>query len=565
MDNDIYKESFENKFLQTTEDFYRSKEFPSIESNGKILEYLKLVGVLLLNRYKCIDEFQVAECFDYEIDEARTYLPEEKSTLTTLIALLETIFFPIDILNIIVEKLQLLVLDENKYQELGVLFKPIRQLTKLKNKLLKLIETHVYGKAIESITDDLINNPLSYIETIVNIHEKYLKLIQETFAGDQSFVAAFDKVYAKFINQNPISKTTSSKMTLAKIFARYCDTLLRKGNKAVKNDDWNEKLNNIMIIFNYLNGKGIFMKFYEEMLRKRLIDQLSVSDSYEESLISEFKNKCGYEYTSKLEQMIQDIHLSEDLTKQYRTHQKNKDGNEISFFSVMVLNSYSWLFSPPSVIILPMEFKTIYDKFTTFYLNKHTDRKLTLLHPYSKGELQINFTTKKYRLQVSTYQMMILLLFNQELIWTLEQIQDKTQICSELLFEILSDLLKSKLLISDDPLTLNSRIELAQNFISDTTRLNLNLPLKSNEPKDESDSAEAVDEEHQMPIQTTLVRIMKKERTLKHSLLIQEVIQQLTSSFKPDISLIKKHIEILIEKEYFQRDSNDKDTLHYLA
>ncbi|CAF1161945.1 unnamed protein product [Adineta steineri] len=217
------------------------------------------------------------------------------------------------------------------------------------------------------------------------------------------------------------------------------------------------------------------------MLRKRLIDQLSVSDSCEESLILEFKNKCGYEYTSKLEQMIQDIHLSDDLTKQYRTYEKNIYGNE----------------------------------------NK--------------------------------------------LIWTIEQIQDKTHIQSELLSDILSGLLKSKLLISDDPLTLNSRIKLAENFISDKTRLNLNLPFRPNEQKDRSHLVKTTIDERQMVIQAALVRIMKRERTLKHSLLIQEVIQQLTSSFKPDISLIKKYIEILIEKEYFQRDSNNKDTLHYLA
>ncbi|CAF1023356.1 unnamed protein product [Adineta steineri] len=536
MNNDIHSKSFENKFLRTTEDFFRSKEFPVIESNDKLLEYLKMV----------------AEYFNYEIIQARTYL-EKKSTLSTLIFLAETIFFPTDILNIIVGKLIVFVSDENNYQELTMLFEPIHKSPEFKNEFLKLIETHVYQKAIESISDDLINNPLSYIETILNIHAKYLKLIQETFVGDQSFVVAFDRGYAKFINQNPVSKRISITMTLAEILARYCDTSLRKGNKAVQNDEWNEKLNNIIIIFSYLNDKDVFMKFYQKMLRKRLIDQLSVSESYEETLISEFKKKCGYEYTSKLEQMMKDIRLSEDLTKQYRTHQKNTYGNEINLFSVMVLSSNCWLFSQPSDIILPIEFKTIYDNFTTFYLSKHTGRKLTLLHQYSKGELQINFTTKKHRIQVSTYQMMILLLFNQELIWTFEQIQDKTQICSELLFEILSGLLKNKLLITDDSRTSNSRIKLAQNFI------------RPNEQKDESHLMKITIDERQMVIQATLVGIMKKERTLKHSLLIQEVIQQFTSNFKPDISLIKKYIEILIEKEYFRRDSKDKDTLHYLA
>ncbi|CAF4365474.1 unnamed protein product, partial [Adineta steineri] len=147
-----------------------SKEFPVIESNDKLLEYLKMV----------------AEYFNYEIIQARTYL-EKKSTLSTLIFLAETIFFPTDILNIIVEKLQLLVSDENNYQELTMLFEPIHKSPEFKNEFLKLIETHVYQKAIESISDDLINHPLSYIETILNIHAKYLKLIEKIFVRDQSF------------------------------------------------------------------------------------------------------------------------------------------------------------------------------------------------------------------------------------------------------------------------------------------------------------------------------------------------------------------------------------------
>ncbi|CAF1181138.1 unnamed protein product [Adineta steineri] len=458
MDNTIYTESFQDKFLQTTEDFYRSQEFPSIESNNKMLEYLKLV----------------AEYFDYEINQAKTYLPEQKSTLTTLIVLLETIFFPTDIFNIIVEKLQLLVSDENNYHELAVLFEPIRKLPKLKNELLKLIEIHVNQKAIESISNDLI----------------------------------------------------------------------------------------------------------KKMLQERLIYQLSVSKSYEELLISEFKNKCGSEYTKKLEEMFEDIRLSEELTYQFRIDQKNTHGDKISkiysnnnleaniffidFFSFMVLNSDSWVLSHSSDVLLPDKLKTVYDNFTTFYLSNYVGRKLTLLHRYSEGELQINFTREKCRLQVSTYQMVILLLFNQELTWTFEQIQDKTQIHPKLLLKILSGLLKSDLLISDNPLTVNSRIELAKNFLSNKIRLNINLPSKTEEQKDRYHFTQAAVEERRMFIQAALVRIMKKEQTLKHSLLIQEVIQQLTSRFKPDIYLIETCIEKLIAYEYFQRDPNDNDTLHYL-
>ena len=70
-------------------------------------------------------------------------------------------------------------------------------------------------------------------------------------------------------------------------------------------------------------------------------------------------------------------------------------------------------------------------------------------YEYSKGELETLFTTRKHILQVSTYQMSVLLLFNKQTNWTKEQIQDRTQISEKILPRLLSPLLKIKLLICD--------------------------------------------------------------------------------------------------------------------
>jgi cullin 1 len=73
----------------------------------------------------------------------------------------------------------------------------------------------------------------------------------------------------------------------------------------------------------------------------------------------------------------------------------------------------------------------------------------------------------------------------------------------------------------------------------------LNVPLKSVEQKDIEGVHRTIDEDRKMVIQAAIVRTMKARQTLKHSLLMQEVIEQLSSRFKPKIPVIKVSLYIL--------------------
>ncbi len=76
-------------------------------------------------------------------------------------------------------------------------------------------------------------------------------------------------------------------------------------------------------------------------------------------------------------------------------------------------------------------------------------------------------------------------------------------------------------------------------FSSKKLRINLNVPLNSIEQTDIEGVHRTIDEDREMVIQAAIVRIMKARQTLKHGLLMQEVIQQLSSRFRPKIALIK--------------------------
>lgn len=67
------------------------------------------------------------------------------------------------------------------------------------------------------------------------------------------------------------------------------------------------------------------------MLAKRLINDSSASDDAESNMITKLKDACGFEYTSKLTRMFQDMALCKDMNMQFKEKvalSDAKDGGE---------------------------------------------------------------------------------------------------------------------------------------------------------------------------------------------------------------------------------------------
>ncbi|CAF4909954.1 unnamed protein product [Rotaria sp. Silwood1] len=297
---------------------------------------------------------------------------------------------------------------------------------------------------------------------------------------------------------------------------------------------------------------------------------MSISNDYEQMMISNIEITCGFGFAYKMKQMCQDIETSKNILNQYHQYCETEQFTSKINFSIMILKTNVWLFSTPSNIILPNKLEHIVNNFNKFYKYLHNGRKLTWIYQHSKGELQTFFTDRVYTLQVSMYQMVILLLFNNALEWTIEKIQDETQIKIELLLLVLNTLIESKILtctqfLDRDNLDINCIIKLSNDFRSDKYRINLNTTMKSVEEGDVKNFHNTIDQDRIMSIRATIVRIMKLNKTMNENLLIDTVIQQLNSYFNSNVSTIKDCINVLITKEYLERQSNDKDLLCYRA
>lgn len=78
------------------------------------------------------------------------------------------------------------------------------------------------------------------------------------------------------------------------------------------------------------------------------------------------------------------------------------------------------------------------------------------------------------------------------------------------------------------------------------------------EEKDKSNAfQEDLLKERECIVDACIVRIMKGRKVMKHNDLLPDVLK-LVHIFKPDVNLIKKRIESLIERDYLKRDDKDR-------
>jgi len=157
--------------------------------------------------------------------------------------------------------------------------------------------------------------------------------------------------------------------------------------------------------------------------------------------------------------------------------------------------------------------------------------------------------------------MAALVQFNEHPTLSLDELSTATAISKDLLSQILTPLVKAKILFNEE----NEQYDLNPNFKSKKIRINLNQPIKSEVKAESSDVLKTVDEDRKFAIQASIVRIMKARKTLKNQVLIQEVISQISQRFTPKIPDIKKSIDTLLEKEYIERVEGTRDTFSYVA
>lgn len=538
----VYEACFEEAFLEATATFYRIESQEFIASNS-CPDYMRKVEARREEELERVRHYldpasepKVREVVEEELitNHTRTLIEMEGSGLIPM-------------------------LRDDKVDDLARmynLFSKVKCLDLIKTDLAAYVRQ--CGKAIVS-DPEKIKEQGAFVQALLDLKDKYDHLLRVAFRNDRSFGAALDQTFEHFINLNRLSP---------ELISTFIDDKLKKGLKGGTDEEIDAVLDKVMMLFRFVQDKDVFENFYKQHLARRLLLGKSVSNTAERGMIERLKVECGYQFTSKLEGMFNDIRQSTDTMERFRAHcaQEERDPLGGVELTVQVLTTGFWPTHAVSVCSFPPVVQRCVESFTAFYLNQYSGRMLTFQPNMGTAELKMVLGKSKHEVTVATYQMIILLLFNEKSSFTYKELVEKTGIAGQELERQLISLARFRLILKEP----RTRVFKDSDVISINMAFKCKLfkfkvqPVAATTTTTREDTRQRVDGERRYQIEACIIRVMKSRKVMQHSLLVAEVCAQL-AKFKPKPLVIKKRIESLIEREYLERAPGDRKVYNYLA
>eukprot|EP00968_Pinguiococcus_pyrenoidosus_P010151 scaffold803_cov310-Pinguiococcus_pyrenoidosus.AAC.64 len=416
----VYEADFEAAFLHETRVFYR-------------LESLEFLSHNTCDAYLVKAEGRINE----EIDRADGILHPATGEKVAYIVEQELIESHAQSLTEMENSGCVFMFDNVRIDDLKRMFRLFSRVPQSLEFIKKKLYEHITKIGRQHVTDqERTKDPVQFVTNLLNMREKYEHIVSAAFNSEAKFKKVLRDAFENFMNMDA---------NCAKYMALYIDDLLKSKLRGLSENEVDLRLD---------RDKDVFEEFYKQYLGKRLLSGKSLSDEAEKAMVVKLKSECGYQFTSKLEGMFNDMQISRDTLEQFRTSdvwQSYKEGSPLDF-DCSILTQGHWPNPLSEPCRLPPEITQLCEVFERYYLENHTGRKVIAspsagcqveavanqaLQVYwqvnmGRADLKAVFRAdgqvKRHDLDVSTYQMCILMMFNEADVLTLEEIKKKTSI-----------------------------------------------------------------------------------------------------------------------------------------
>ena len=395
-------------------------------------------------------------------------------------------------------------------------------------------KNHDIKPPMERGTGPATNTAIRWVEDVLDLRDKFERMWQFSFAADPPVQTALTKSFSEFINKFQRS---------AEYLSLFIDENMKKSLKGKTETETDSVLEKAIILLRYIQDKDLFERYYKKHLCKRLLMRKSLSDDVEKQMISKMKIELGNTFTLKLEAMFKDMAMSKELTAGYRQYiSQTGDFDPMRIdLTINILTSMTWSLegfkslsegkneTQPSCIF-PSVLERLRRGFEKFYGERHSGRVLMwqlnmgtadLRATFPKVPSKDGFREKKHEINVSTYSMIILLLFNDVpdgTALTFEEIQAQTQISSSELARNLQSLAvapKSRILIKEPmskEIKNDDKFYFNAGFQSKFLKVNFSVVTNSNKVEGEREriaTEKKNNDSRAFMVEAAIVRIMK--------------------------------------------------------
>ena len=583
----IYCNHFEKAYLEATENFYNAKCQDYVATNG-IQSYMVWANARL----------------EEEKNRATKYL--ETSIGCNSVALLMQVCTNVFVTpfkdQMLAEAAQMI--RDNETEKLTLMFGLVDRIEGGIDPMRQNLETHIIKQGLADMlysVETIVSNSEQYVEKLMELFNSFSLLVKNAFHNDPRFCESRDRAYQVVVNNTSvfnIKLPTTNKCVGAKtqpeskcpeLLANFCDLLFRKSSLSKKmiSEEMKQKAEEIVTIMKYVKNKDVFMRYYKTHLARRLILQTSADSEIEENMIIWLRDVgIPAEYVSMLQRMFWDIRVSLDFNNDFKDAHKEKNEFLTNAVNLNILNASAWARSSARVpVTLPTEIAENIPPLEEFYTKRHNGRKLQWYHVMSNGTINFVNDVGKFELEVTTFQMSVLFLWNEipkEKI-SFESLQMSTELPESELKRALFSLtmnpkLKHQVLLCSPPVKNPNEFKTETQFwinqkfgivkggkLQKRGKMNLIGKLQLNSEANKMEDEGAIVELRKYRVQEAIVKIMKMRKTIENGQLWTELIDLLKNQFVPSKTIVKEQIEWLIGNKYMKRDPTKLGAFIYMA
>jgi cullin 1 len=566
---DAYKNDFEVYMLESTGEYYQKCASAWIQEDSTP-DYLRKAEARLLEEEARVDKYLHVEGKANLLKKADSKLLEQHQAI-----LLEK---PDSGLNAL--------LKDNRCDDIARMFRLFSRLNNGLEPMARIFKAFIVeagAELIEGINESVAQSEIKketgrdigakrskessvdnkFIRKSIELHDRFLDILKTCFDSSPVFHKALKEAFESFFNKSVAGHS------VPELMASFSDAVLKKGGaaKLLGEDDVDSVLDKLVKFMEYISDRDMFSEFYRQKLSRRLLNANSSGEDAEKGMLSRLKQQCGPQFTSKMEGMVSDLLLAKEKEQDFVVW-LGRNNIELPFdMNVTVLTTGHWPNFAQVDLSITDDMVQALESFSKYYFESNKSRKLSWQFEKGSVSMRAHFN-KTYDLILSPIQAMLLACFNriEGETATFHDLQEMTKLTDEILLRNLHSLSlnKYKLLSkipADKKITKDCSFEINAKFSDKQRRIRLQAPPIDDRKKVKQD----VNEDRKMNIDAAIVRIMKSRKSISHMDLMGELIPQLQRMFTPDVKMIKRQIESLIERDYMERDTSNSSVYKYVA